>query len=304
MKMLYIAENLKALRKKKEWTQEEIAEIIGVSPQSVSKWERGDTFPDITLLPALANLYNVTIDFIVGMEKINETNAKDAIFKSGHEHLRNGDRISAEKVFADALKIYPADESFMSELALVLALESDSSKLAQAANLCERVLAGSPTEKVRSTTRCAICFIYFKMGEKDKAVTAAKHLPHIRESRENVLAEFNNASAEDIDAYIRFIALGECDADSKIIIDFGINIIPICHSIPGKIKALRQELGLNENATDLQKLPHIRIRDNINLPPNRVRIRHYADLILDKDFYDPLDVSDEIIKILKAIASK
>ena len=39
--MLYIAENLKALRKAKEWTQEEMAEMIGISPQSVSKWERG-----------------------------------------------------------------------------------------------------------------------------------------------------------------------------------------------------------------------------------------------------------------------
>ena len=36
-----------------------IAEMIGVSPQSVSKWERGDTYPDITLLPALANLFKV-----------------------------------------------------------------------------------------------------------------------------------------------------------------------------------------------------------------------------------------------------
>ena len=37
--MLYIAENLKALRKSREWTQEEMAEAVGISPQSVSKWE-------------------------------------------------------------------------------------------------------------------------------------------------------------------------------------------------------------------------------------------------------------------------
>ena len=40
--MLFIAENLKALRKGKDLTQEEAAEMLGVSPQSVSKWERGD----------------------------------------------------------------------------------------------------------------------------------------------------------------------------------------------------------------------------------------------------------------------
>ena len=42
-----------------ELTQEDIAEMLRVSPQSVSKWERGDTYPDITLLPALANLFKV-----------------------------------------------------------------------------------------------------------------------------------------------------------------------------------------------------------------------------------------------------
>ena len=59
--MLYIAENLKILRKKMDMTQEDVSEILGVSPQSVSKWERGDTYPDITLLPSLANLYNTSI---------------------------------------------------------------------------------------------------------------------------------------------------------------------------------------------------------------------------------------------------
>lgn len=70
--MLFISENLKYLRKQKDLTQEEVAEMIGVSAQSVSKWERGDTFPDITLLPALANLYKTSVDAIIGMDKIND----------------------------------------------------------------------------------------------------------------------------------------------------------------------------------------------------------------------------------------
>ncbi|MCL1912861.1 MAG: helix-turn-helix domain-containing protein [Eubacteriaceae bacterium] len=58
--MLFIAENLKNLHKGKDLTQEEVAEKLSVSTQSVSKWERSDTLRDITLLPALANLYKVT----------------------------------------------------------------------------------------------------------------------------------------------------------------------------------------------------------------------------------------------------
>jgi len=208
--MLYIAENIKSLRKNREWTQEEMAEAIGVSPQSVSKWERGDAYPDITLLPALANLYKVSIDEIIGMDKINETETRTEIFERGHKYLRQGDNKTAVKIFTDALKIFPNDESIMAELALALSFENDLEKVRQAAVFCERVLSGNPTDKVRHTTRAAICFIYFKLGKKDKAMTAVSNLPHVRESRENIKAELKDEpSIDKVNAYLRFIALGE-----------------------------------------------------------------------------------------------
>ena len=55
--MLYLSENLKKYRIKKNLTQEEVAEYLGITPQSVSKWERGECYPDITFLPALANIF-------------------------------------------------------------------------------------------------------------------------------------------------------------------------------------------------------------------------------------------------------
>ena len=207
---MYIAENLKTMRKNKGWTQEEVAEAIGVSAQSVSKWERGDTYPDITLLPSLANLYKVSTDAILGMNKINEDEAKANIFKTGHNHLRSGDLKAAAEVFTAALKTFPSDEGLMLELALMLSLGSDTQELRQASDLCERVLSGNPSEKVRHTTRAAICFIYFKLGEKDKAINAASNLPHVRESREEILAElYAEPDLTKIDSYLRFIVLGE-----------------------------------------------------------------------------------------------
>ena len=89
--MLYIAENLKSLRKGKDLTQEDAADMLGVSPQSVSKWERGETLPDITLLPALANLYKVSVDTLIGMDRLNAKETRNAIFTAGHNHLRNGE---------------------------------------------------------------------------------------------------------------------------------------------------------------------------------------------------------------------
>ena len=52
---LYIGEQLKALRKEKQITQEALAEVLGVSYQSVSRWELGVCYPDVELLPTIAN---------------------------------------------------------------------------------------------------------------------------------------------------------------------------------------------------------------------------------------------------------
>ena len=57
-----ISKNLRKLRQEKQMTQEQVAEKIGVSAQSVSRWETGATFPDILLLPELAKLYGVLVD--------------------------------------------------------------------------------------------------------------------------------------------------------------------------------------------------------------------------------------------------
>lgn len=54
--------NLRQLRIEKNLTQEQLAGTLGVSAQSVSRWECGNTLPDVMLLPEIAKLYGVTID--------------------------------------------------------------------------------------------------------------------------------------------------------------------------------------------------------------------------------------------------
>lgn len=60
------------MRRERNLAQEEMAAHLGISFQAISKWERGDGLPDITLLPALARYFGVTTDELMGMEKINE----------------------------------------------------------------------------------------------------------------------------------------------------------------------------------------------------------------------------------------
>jgi len=61
MKQITIARRIKRYRKEHSLTQEEFGRLLGVSPQAISKWERVECYPDITLLPELAKLLECTI---------------------------------------------------------------------------------------------------------------------------------------------------------------------------------------------------------------------------------------------------
>ena len=63
-----IGERIAELRRKSGMTQEELASLLGISAQSVSKWETGVTMPDILLLPILADVFGVHIDALFGKE--------------------------------------------------------------------------------------------------------------------------------------------------------------------------------------------------------------------------------------------
>ena len=84
--MLYLSENLKRFRIAKNLTQEDIAEFLHITPQSVSKWERGESYPDITFLPALANILETSIDELIGMDTLSVQGAT-RFSGAGHVHV-------------------------------------------------------------------------------------------------------------------------------------------------------------------------------------------------------------------------
>ena len=67
--MLPIGERIRSLRRAKDETQEDLAQVLGVSYQAVSRWENGDAYPDIELLPKLAAHYGVTTDELLGADE-------------------------------------------------------------------------------------------------------------------------------------------------------------------------------------------------------------------------------------------
>ena len=62
---LIVAENLINLRKANKTTQLELAEKLNYSDKAISKWERGESLPDVTILKQLADMYGVTVDYIL-----------------------------------------------------------------------------------------------------------------------------------------------------------------------------------------------------------------------------------------------
>ena len=207
--MMYLPANLKKYRILKELTQEDVAEFLGITPQSVSKWERGESYPDITLLPALANIFETSVDLLLGMDTIRAEETRYNIHKKAVEYQRNGNLDMAEKTYRDALLIYPNKPGMILGLASTLALKGDTE---EAIELMERGLPISINEKQKSTMRAALCFLYLKAGREDKACKLASQLPHMRESREVVQPLIKQGlSDSQIDENIKTIILGDVE---------------------------------------------------------------------------------------------
>ena len=203
---MYLSENLKKYRMMKGLTQEDVAEFLGITAQSVSKWERGESCPDITFLPALANIFETSVDLLLGMDTIRAEETRRRVHEKAMAYQQKEDYAAAAKTYREALVTYPNDPGMMLGLAGALALQGST---AEAIELMEKGLPLSTNEKHKATIRAALCFLYLKAGKEGKANTLASRLPHMRESREVIqplIRECTDGAA--IDENIRKILLG------------------------------------------------------------------------------------------------
>ncbi len=105
---IYLGENIKRLRHEKGITQETLADFLSVSFQSVSRWERGESYPDITFLPLLSKFFGVSVDDLLGM---NEAQDEEKI----KEYLQLYDNMKLKELpllfekFKEAVKEFPDD---------------------------------------------------------------------------------------------------------------------------------------------------------------------------------------------------
>ena len=110
---ILIGENIKRLRTESNLTQEQLAEALNVSSVAVSKWERGDTMPDISMLPRLAYYFRVSIDELMSYDACAVDLEISAFIT---EHTKAAETINAKeclRLSKAAYKKYPQDYRVM-----------------------------------------------------------------------------------------------------------------------------------------------------------------------------------------------
>ncbi len=105
---IYFGENIKRLRKERQLTQETLADFLGVSFQTISKWERGETYPDITMLPVISSFFNITVDNLLGINKTREEERINEYIKL-YDDMKLKDLTLTYNKFDKAVKEFPND---------------------------------------------------------------------------------------------------------------------------------------------------------------------------------------------------
>lgn len=196
-----IGDNLKHLRQQKGLTQEQLADVFGVSAQAVSRWENNTSYPDITLLPGLAIYFNTSVDAIVGMDEIRKKETLCRIHTEINELVISGQTEKAVSLIRDSLKIYPNDSGLLMSLGETLAHQHDDPAATQEAiSIAERILQSNDVStKAKGTTSANLLFLYLRAGQDEKAKALIRSLPHIWESREILMPEvYGEEYAEEL----------------------------------------------------------------------------------------------------------
>ena len=123
--MLPIGERIRSLRRDRNETQEELSLVLGVSYQAVSRWENGDAYPDIELLPKLAAHYGVTTDKLLGADeetrKTDKERRKQEFRDEISRCIRSKDRGKQYETALAAFREFPDEYRFANSAAEVLA---------------------------------------------------------------------------------------------------------------------------------------------------------------------------------------
>ena len=209
---LTLGEKIKELRKRDGRKQEDLAGALGVSNQAVSRWEKDGSYPDMEMIPAIANYFGVTIDELFGYENARDKKI-DAIVKQIKEMnaRNNGVDINIDECLSlarQAMIEFPANERIMLCLAEVLynagyvrygeyhLIDDEGynvydverhrgyAEWKEAIVIYEKLLKTLEPGEMRHNALRYLTQLYLNMGEHERALAAIESAPTIHDSYE------------------------------------------------------------------------------------------------------------------------
>lgn len=179
----YFAEKIRALRRSSDYTQEKLADYLGVSAQTVSKWERAETYPDIELFPAISNHFGVTIDELLGNDSARIEKEIDELIAEIKEAIHMDKEEEALELSRNGYYKYPYSHKMMARYGktLMLYCEGDALKavLPEAEKIAKTLLEDSTDENIRYDALEILGSVYGndKNGDKKKYKEICELIP-------------------------------------------------------------------------------------------------------------------------------
>ena len=179
-----IKDKLRALRQQKNVTQEALANHLGITPQSVGKWERGEGFPDITLLPNIAIYFGVTVDELLSVDNARIEEKIKAYEAESLKYRNLGETDKNLELWEKAYKEFPNDCRVMRGLMHALFSDGGNPKYEEGGGpdvkeyenriyeLGEAILAKTTDKELREDAIQLLCFTY-EGNDDEKALMYA-----------------------------------------------------------------------------------------------------------------------------------
>ena len=212
------SKNFKVLRKVHELTQEQVAEMLGVSAQAISKWECGVSYPDIEVLPIISNAFNVSIDYLLGIDIAKQEKDIAEIINKSIE-LCNSDKYNeAVALLRNALVQYPSSCDIMYHLAWSLrgTIKEFPENEIEAINIYKRILNVSKNSELLCKSTRDLAYCYYTLGDIKIARSYIEMLPPFEVCREYNLGRSNVLIGKELSEYllnnikIYALAIKEC----------------------------------------------------------------------------------------------
>lgn len=213
---LDLGNKIRQLRRRNHKTQEALAKALGVTSQAVSRWESGGSYPDMNLIPSIANFFGVSIDELFGYESDRDRRIDTLVAEIDRMNDQNSGRdVCITECIAlarSALVEFPGNEKLMIALASALykagyvrygechmidvegysvydvAHHRGYAEWNEAVLLYEKVLQTLPCGSLRDRAVDELSQLYLNLGEYEKGKTLAESAPSIWNSRELLLA--------------------------------------------------------------------------------------------------------------------